>query len=137
MDNQDGRTWATELFDLWTALWNGDLALSEQIMAPEFTLRYAQPGTEVFDTIRTPQQFADLIAAFRKARPGLRFAPEGPTAVDLQPGDGGWTGLVTSPYLASFDGGERESRSGTDMLRVADGKIVEVWSVSNERTYYH
>lgn len=41
----DLRSFGVDLFDRWTAMWNGDLAVASQIMAPDFTLRYAQANT--------------------------------------------------------------------------------------------
>ncbi|MFF2149246.1 alpha/beta hydrolase fold domain-containing protein [Kitasatospora sp. NPDC058190] len=128
----DARRTGVEIYDQWTRLWNLDLALAEEIMAPELTLRYAQPGAEVFDKIRTPQQLAAAITAFHKVRPGLLFTPEGEAAVDLEFVDGRPNGLVARPYRASRpgDGGREVAVSGTDILRISDGLISEVWSVS-------
>ncbi|MFG3052546.1 hypothetical protein ACGFZP_16520 [Kitasatospora sp. NPDC048239] len=141
MDDHGIRAFGIGLFDQWTAMWNGDLDLANEIMAPDFVLRYAQAGTDAFDEIRTPQQLAEIIAAWHKSRTGLLFAAEGTAVVDLMPADGAPTGLVARPYLASYvteDGGE-VARSGIDILRVSGGSIVEVWSVSSGtagRTFY-
>ncbi|MFJ8313342.1 MULTISPECIES: hypothetical protein [unclassified Streptomyces] len=141
MGADDMRVFGIGLFDQWTAMWNGDLDLVNEIMAPEFVLRYAQAGTDAFDEIRTPQQLAEIVAAWHKSRTGLLFAAEGTAAVDLTPADDAPTGLVARPYLASFvaEDGVRVARSGVDILKVCDGLIVEVWSVSSGaagRTFY-
>jgi hypothetical protein len=122
---------AEQVFQDWTALWNGEVALAEKIMAPEFRLRYAQPGVDVFDTIRRPQQLADIIAKWHEMRPNLRFKPEGERVAELTMEDGGPTGKVASPYLArmTYEGEER-AVSGIDILRLENGRITEVWSVS-------
>lgn len=141
MGDQGMRAFGTGLFDKWTAMWNGDLDLVNEIMAPQFVLRYAQAGTDAFDEIGTPQQLAEVIAAWHESHTGLVFAAEGTAVVDLTLADDAPTGLVARPYLASFaaeDGG-KVARSGIDTLRVADGLIVEVWSVSSGaagRTFY-
>ncbi|MFE2323512.1 hypothetical protein ACFXD5_06260 [Streptomyces sp. NPDC059385] len=140
---EDLRQFGVEVYDRWTAMWNGDTALAERIMAPRFTLRYTQAGTEAFDDVTTPEQLAATIAAWHGTRTGLRFAAEGLAVVDLEPGAAAASpsGAVARPYLASFtapDGGV-VSRSGTDTLRVVDGLITEVWSVSSGaagRTFY-
>lgn len=126
------------LFDRWTAMWNGELSLATEIMAPTFRLRYAQPGTQSFDECRTPAQIAQLIAGWRQARPGLVFRADGEAAVDLRVIDGLPCGLVARPYLATLskERGEAVRKSGTDMLRIQGGRIAEVWSVSAERTFY-
>ncbi|MFD3553431.1 nuclear transport factor 2 family protein [Streptomyces goshikiensis] len=141
MSDNDVRQFGIHMYDQWTAMWNGDLDLAEKIMAPEFVLRYAQAGTEAFDDVRTPQQLADIIATWHRGRSGLRFVTEGSTVVDLALVDGAPTGLVARPYLASVtdEDGRIVARSGTDTLRIADGLISEVWSVSSGaagRTYY-
>ncbi|MFJ8011290.1 hypothetical protein [Streptomyces sp. NPDC096339] len=68
-------------------------------------------------------------------RTALRFAAEGFAVVDLEPGAGAASpsGAVARPYLASFtaQGGSTVARSGTDTLRLVDGLITEVWSVSS------
>ncbi|MFJ6047445.1 hypothetical protein [Streptomyces sp. NPDC092307] len=141
MGDNDVRRLGIDLYDRWTAMWNGDLDLAEKIMAPEFVLRYAQAGTEAFDDVRTPRQLADIIAVWHRERRGLRFVAEGAAVVDLALVDGTPTGLVARPYLASFTGEDARtvSRSGTDTLRITDGSISEVWSVSSGsagRTFY-
>ncbi len=130
-----------ELFDRWTAYWNEDYTQADAIMAPNFTLHYAQAGGERFDAIHTPEQMTEIIKAWHIMRKNIAFKPEGECVVDLNEEAGGLSGLVARPYFVVFDGedGERVSRSGTDILKVSDGKIVEVWSVSSGaqgRTFY-
>ncbi|MET9693958.1 hypothetical protein ABZY81_36940 [Streptomyces sp. NPDC006514] len=145
MNGNDVRQFGIHTYDRWTAMWNGDLDLAAKIMAPEFVLRYAQAGTEAFDDVRTPQQLADIIAAWHRERRGLRFVAEGAPVVDLALVDGAPTGLVARPYLASYlasvtgEDARTVARSGTDTLRITDGLISEVWSVSSGsagRTFY-
>ncbi|MBF6176340.1 nuclear transport factor 2 family protein [Nocardia blacklockiae] len=122
------REFGIELFDRWTELWNGDLDVAERILAPEFTLRYAQPGAEVFDSIRDPQALAQRIAAFRAERPGLKYETQGEPIIEMH---GPRTGSVARPYGARRPTPDGEMDvSGTDILRFVDGRIVEVWSVS-------
>ncbi|AHH18035.1 SnoaL-like domain-containing protein [Nocardia nova SH22a] len=131
------RDFGIEVFDLWTAMWNGELELAERIMAPRFTLRYAQPGAVAYDAIHDPAAFARQIAEFRRSMPGLRFEVQGDAVVDLGEGR---TGLVARPYGACRPGADGDVRvSGTDILRLDAGLIVEVWSVSgglHGRPYY-
>ncbi|GGX60737.1 hypothetical protein GCM10010324_01680 [Streptomyces hiroshimensis] len=126
------REFGIGLFEQWTAMWNGDSALADRIMAPEFRLRYAQAGTESFDDVRRPAQLVEVIAGWHRARPGLRFAAEGVAAVDLVLADGAPSGRVARPYRAAFTeaDGSTVARSGIDMLGVSGGLITEVWSVS-------
>ncbi|WP_326824943.1 ester cyclase [Streptosporangium sp. NBC_01639] len=123
------------IFELWSALWNGELGLAEQIMAPQFRLRYAQPGTDAFDQIRHPAQLAEMITQFQAARSGLHFAPDGEAVADVRLIDGVAHGKIARPYLARFtdETGRDLCISGIDMLRIEDGLITEVWSVSGGR----
>jgi hypothetical protein len=135
------RAFGVDLFDRWTAMWNGDLAIAPRIMAPEFTLRYAQAGTEMIDGVHTAAALAELVKRWHALRPGIEFTAEGEAAVDLAYVDGQPAGRVARPYLAVFvdAAGQTIARSGIDMFAVRDGRIVEVWSVSSGsagRTFY-
>lgn len=132
MQTTDVREIGVRMFDLWSAMWNGDRGLADQIMAPEFRLRYAQPGADEFDHIRHRDRLTEKISRFRQDRPGLSFAAEGEAVVDLELRGGLPHGKIARPYLARYTGETgRELRiSGIDMLRVENGLITEVWSVS-------
>ncbi|MFE2958076.1 hypothetical protein [Nocardia tengchongensis] len=124
------RDYAIDLFDRWTQLWNGDYALADEIMAPAFTLRYAQPGAAAYDSIRDRAAFVDAIDTFRKERPGLVFSTQGTPVVEM---DDTRTGIIARPYGAQVldsAGSVVRDISGTDILRAENGQIVEVWSVS-------
>ena len=132
----------TTVYDRWTALWNRESPTDDDLLAPELTLRYTQPGSEVFDDVRTPQQLRSLIDAWHARRGGtLRFAAEGLPVVDVRRDGAGVTGLVARPYLATHvaEDGTTSAISGVDVLRVERGQIAEVWSVSagaGWRTFY-
>ena len=129
--------YGVQIFDRWARLWSGDLALAEELMAATFTLRYAQPGATVWDDVKDPATFAEQIAAFRGDR-DLRYRAEGDPVVAL---DDTRTGLVARPYGAHFTEVDAtpKSVSGNDILRLDNGRIVEVWSASgglNGRSFY-
>jgi hypothetical protein len=130
-----------QIFDQWTDLWNLNLALSEEILAPRLSLHYAQADTEAFDKIKTPSQLSEMIAFWHKKRSGIIFKTEGEPVIDLIENDKGIFGLVARPYHVSFINEDRSriGRSGTDILKIVNGKIHEVWSVSSGalgRTFY-
>ena len=129
-----------QIFDQWTDLWNKNLVLSEKILAPRLSLHYAQAGTEAFDKIETPSQLSEMIAFWHQKRSGIVFKTEGESVIDLIENDHGISGLVARPYHVSFIENEnRIARSGTDILKIENGKIHEVWSVSSGelgRTFY-
>ena len=121
-----------EIYDRWTVLWNLRVADVAEIMAPAFVLRYAQRGTEPMDRATRPEDLVEIIKVWHRKRPGILFKTDGLPVVDLQLQDGAIRGLIARPYLVSFDGedGGRIAFSGTDILRVDNRHIVEVWSVS-------
>lgn len=132
--DEDARREGAEAFDRWTALWNREPVIPDELLAPDLTLRYTQAGSEPFDEVRTPAQLVALVDAWHAGRGGtLEFAAEGMPVVDVVPDDGGVTGLVARPYLVTHTptGGTPTSRSGVDVLRLERGRIAEVWSVSS------
>ena len=141
MTDQSLRLAGVAIFDRWTALWNHDLHLAEEIMAPWFTLRYAQANGELFDPIHRPSELASMIDSWHEKRPGIVFRAEGEAVVDLTLVGQTLVGLVARPYFVSFNGEDAQpvARSGTDILKITDGLIAEVWSVSSGaagRTFY-
>ncbi|MVU80313.1 hypothetical protein GPX89_24075 [Nocardia sp. ET3-3] len=125
------RDFGIELYNRWTAIWNRELPV-EEVMAPHFTLRYAQPGATVYDDIHDPAAFAAQIELFHKQLPGIVFAPQGIPVIEM---DETRTGLVAQPYGVTITRGDQVvDLSGTDILRSENGLIVEVWSVSGGLT---
>jgi len=129
------------IFDEWTDLWNMTLVQPEKILSSRLCLHYAQAGTEAFDKIETSAQLLDMIALWHQKRSGIVFRTEGEAVVDLIENDNGITGLIARPYHVSFfdENQNRIARSGTDILKIENGKIREVWSVSSGslgRTFY-
>ena len=130
-----------DLFERWTAMWNLNLDLAEEIMAPRFTLHYTQAGAEVFDDLHHPQELAGIIKVWHEKKPGIKFKSEGEAVIDLSLDGGSLTGFVARPYFVCFVSEQNQlvARSGTDILKITDGRISEVWSVSsgaNGRTFY-
>jgi hypothetical protein len=130
-----------QIFDQWTDLWNKNLALSEQLLASRLSLHYTQAGTEAFDEIHTPAQLCEMIKFWHQKRSRIIFKTEGEPVIDLIENDEGISGLVARPYHVSFvdENEARIARSGVDILKIAKGKIQEVWSVSSGalgRTFY-
>lgn len=128
----DSRAFAIELFDKWTAMWNGELLLADQIMASDFILRYAQPETEAMDLVRTSAAISQLIAAWRVKRGGPIFRAEGDPIVEVSGQSSMPTGVIARPYgvTLSPDGRPPHTVSGIDILRFRQGRIIDVLSAS-------
>ncbi|WP_168724370.1 nuclear transport factor 2 family protein [Streptomyces sp. A1547] len=126
------RAQGTALLDGWTQLWNGDLALAEALIAPDFRLRFANtvPGTGPDATLDRPDLTA-FIGSHRGERPGLTYAVDGPPVVD------GARAEVAARWTATYtDGsGHHVTKSGIDLLAIADGRIAAVWSLTGDRRF--
>ncbi|WP_051833626.1 nuclear transport factor 2 family protein [Streptomyces katrae] len=126
------RAQGTALLDGWTRLWNGDLALAEALIAPAFRLRFANtvPGTGPDVTLGRPDLTA-FVGSHREERPGLTYAVDGPPVVD------GARAEVAARWTATYtDGsGDRVTKSGIDVLAIADGRIAAVWSLTGDRRF--
>ncbi|MEU6867616.1 nuclear transport factor 2 family protein [Streptomyces sp. NPDC046876] len=126
------RAEGTALLDGWTRLWNGDLALADDLIAPDFRLRFANsvPGTGPDATLDRPDLTA-VIAAHRQERPGLTYAVDGPPVVDSARTE------VAARWTATYtDGsGQPVTKSGIDLLAITDSRIAAVWSLTGDRLF--
>ncbi|WP_329376436.1 hypothetical protein OG625_02665 [Streptomyces sp. NBC_01351] len=122
----------TRLVEGWTALWNGDVALAEQILAPDFRLHFADD----FDGGGSAKTFGqDELTAFISvnglALTGLTFAADAAPLVDSERGE------MACRWTESHDdgGGDVAVKSGIDMFAVTDGRISAVWSLTGNRRF--
>ncbi|MEU6211132.1 nuclear transport factor 2 family protein [Streptomyces sp. JL4002] len=122
----------TRLVEGWTALWNGDVALAERILAPGFRLHFADDfdGTGSAATFGQEELMA-FISANGHALTGLTFAADAAPLVDPERGE------MACRWIESQDGGRGETvvRSGIDMFAVTDGRISSVWSLTGNRRF--
>ncbi|MFG2716270.1 hypothetical protein ACGFX2_37930 [Streptomyces goshikiensis] len=122
----------TRLVEGWTALWNGDIALTEQILAPGFRLHFADD----FDGTGSAKSFGqDELTAFISANShtltGLAFAADAAPLIDAERGE------MACRWIESHadGGGDVVVKSGIDMFAVADGRISAVWSLTGNRRF--
>ncbi|MER6198365.1 nuclear transport factor 2 family protein [Streptomyces sp. NPDC001586] len=121
----------TRLVEGWTALWNGDLALAEQILAPGFRLHFADD----FDGTGSAATFGrDELTAFIStnslALTGLTFAADAAPLVDSERGE-----MACRWLESNTGGGDVVVKSGIDMFAVTDGRISAVWSLTGNRRF--
>jgi len=120
------------LWEPWADLWNGDLALTEQIIAADFVAHAAPITGTGPDEVHGRAGLAGWITGIRAAIPDLHFTTQlGP----LADGDlvaGRWRaygtyqgGIPGAPTTAS---GTVVTFTGTDTWRVAGGQIAEYWA---------
>lgn len=117
------------LWQQWGDLWNGKAGAAE-LAAPEFTIHAALIDGSPSSVLRGPEGLAAMIAQIRAAFPDLTFTTEvGP----LRDGDfliGRWR--ADGHYAGGFPGataaaGTPIAFTGTDILRLSDGRLVEYW----------
>lgn len=118
------------LWQPWLALWNGDLAVADEIIAPGFEAHFAPMGGSPGD-VRGPAGLQEWISG--ATAPFTDYAFE--TVVGpLADGDlvaGRW--LFRGAYQGGFPGaspdaiGQRVEYAGMDLLRVEAGQIAEYW----------
>ncbi|MFG2874582.1 hypothetical protein ACGFYU_06160 [Streptomyces sp. NPDC048337] len=121
----------TRLVDGWAALWNGDVALAEQILAPGFRLYFADDfgGSGSAATFGQAELTA-FISANSHALTGLTFAAEAAPLVDSERGE-----MAVRWCESQGDGGDVVVKSGIDMFAVTDGRISAVWSLTGNRRF--
>ncbi|MEV7614118.1 nuclear transport factor 2 family protein [Streptomyces sp. NPDC089799] len=126
------RAQGVALLDGWTRLWNGDLALVAELIAPGFRLRFGNtvPGTGPDSTLDRPDLGA-FISAHRQELPGLTYAVDGLPTVD------GTQGEVAARWTVTYVGssGDVVTKSGIDLLAIVDGRIAGVWSLTGDRRF--
>ena len=105
------------------ALDRGNLAVADELIAPDFVDHAAPPGME-----HGPDGFKAAVAAYRAAFPDLQ------AAVEEQVAEGDRVavrltarGTHTGPLMGLPPTGKEVSFAGMKLFRIAEGKIVESW----------
>ena len=118
-----------ELWDRWIELWNGDLALAETIVHPEFAL-HRIPPPRIPDQLGGREGLVAWIEQTRSLFPDLRFTVEVGPIVDGRMVAGRW--IAEGSYQGGIPGstappGTRVGFHGNDIWRAEDGMIREYW----------
>jgi SnoaL-like polyketide cyclase len=128
------------LWQDWVQLWNGDLAqadrivslefLSPEFLSPEFRVHVALLDGSSEDAIRGPGGLTRWIKESRGIFSDLKFTTKVGPLIDGQYIVGRWE--ATGPYKggmprATAAPGTDVTFTGTDILLVRGGKIVEYW----------
>jgi predicted SnoaL-like aldol condensation-catalyzing enzyme len=119
VDIMDARKMAED----WTLLWNGDFDLAEKLLAPDFRIHFGRlSDAEAGDGVAGPAGMVGYIRAVHARNPDVRFTMDPPVVADTDQFALRWASTRADRDV-----------SGTDVARLADGKIAEVWSVVGER----
>lgn len=104
------------LLNAWIDLWNGEFQLAEEIVHEDFVWHVAPLSGGPSQDHTGREQLVEWIRGSHQAMPGLKFT------VDVGP-------ISQEPFhvLRWFAEAGSVSFHGTDILRVADGRIAEYW----------
>lgn len=114
----------------WAKLFNagGDLALIDEIVAPDFLSHSAPPGLPM-----GREGVREWVRIFRQAFPDLYSKAEDVIVEDdkvVERFSGGGTNL--GPFFGNPATGKKGTITGINIFRIADGKIVEHWGNSDD-----
>lgn len=119
-----------ELWKPWFELWNGDLAVADELIAPNFVAHFAPAGNSPAE-VRGPQGLKDWIAGAVATFTDYSFTTTvGPLADDDMVA-GRW--LFRATYTGGIPGssptavGQSVEYEGADIFRVENGQIAEYW----------
>lgn len=118
------------MLDDWLRLWNGDYERAPGIISPAFRVHAALINGGDGSSIRGVDGLVTWIAQTRAAFPDLRFTEQVAPLIDGRHASIRWT--ATGTYAGGFPGAKAEPGTvvrftGTDTLRMRDGRFVEYW----------
>ncbi|MEV5388557.1 ester cyclase [Streptomyces sp. NPDC052721] len=118
------------MLDAWLRLWNGDYTQAPGIISPDFTVHAALLDGGDGSSIRGADGLVAWISQTRAAFPDLRFSLQIDPLVAKDHASVRWT--ATGTYAGGFPGaraqpGTTVTFTGTDTLRIKNGKFVEYW----------
>ncbi|MET7975285.1 ester cyclase [Streptomyces mirabilis] len=118
------------MLDAWLRLWNGDVAQAPGIISPGFRVHAALLDGGDGSSIRGVDGLVAWIGQTRAAFRDLHFTIEVPPLVDGRYASVRWT--ATGTYAGGFPGAKAQpgtvvTFTGTDTLRMRDGRFAEYW----------
>jgi len=119
-----------ELWLSWIALWNGNLSIADEIIAPNFVAHFAPIGNSPGE-VHGPDGLKQWIGAAVRAFPDYSFTTTVGPLADEDHVAGRW--LFRAIYQGGMPGaspgaiGKQVEYAGMDLFRVEAGKIVEYW----------
>lgn len=121
---------SNDLWESWSALWNGNLSIADTLIAPNFVAHFAPAGASPSE-VRGPDALKQWIGGSVAAFSDSSFTTVVGPLADKDMVAGRW--LFRGTYAGGIPGaspdavGTHVEYAGMDMLRVEAGKIVEYW----------
>ena len=118
------------LWQSWSKLWNGNLSVADEIIAPNFVAHFAPMGNSPAE-VHGPDGLKQWISAAGGAFTNQSFTTKVGPITDEDYVAGRW--LFRGTYQGGIPGalesaiGKHVEYAGMDIFRVEAGKIVEYW----------
>jgi predicted ester cyclase len=128
------------LAEPWKELWNGDLTLTDKIIAEDFVAHAAPLTGAGSDQMRGREALNGWVNGIHAILPDLSFEIEVGPIVDDDYMVVRWKARGT--YGGGFPGaspdavGREITFTGTDTLRIADGKLAEYWANADSLLFF-
>jgi len=120
----------TVIWNSWNRLWNGDLAIADELISPQFVAHFA-PMSANQGEVRGPDALKQWVQTAVGAFDDYHFVTEVGPIGDADTIAGRWVFQGTFrggiPGAAPDAVGKHIRYNGIDIFRVAEGKIVEYW----------
>jgi predicted ester cyclase len=124
----------------WKDLWNGDLAMTDKIIAKDFVAHAAPLTGSGADQIRGREALNGWVSGIRSVIPDLTFTVEVGPITDADHLVVRWRAQGTYrgglPGTGSESVGRKVNFTGTDTLRVADGMLAEYWANADSLLFF-
>ncbi len=135
MSMQEGKDRMSEhdnkaLWEPWLELWNGNLAVADEIIAPGFVAHFAPAGNSPGE-VRGPEGLKQWIGGTLQSFADYSFTTTVGPLADEDKVAGRW--VFRAVYQGGIPGsspdaiGNRIEYAGMDIIRVESGKIAEYW----------
>ena len=128
------------LAEPWKDLWNGDLSVTDKIIAEDFVAHAAPLTGAGPDVMRGREALSQWIGGIHAVIPDLTFDIEVGPITDDEHLVVRWKAHGT--YAGGFPGAPPEAAgreltfTGTDILRIADGKLAEYWANADSLLFF-
>jgi len=128
------------LAEPWKDLWNGDLSLTDKVIAEDFVAHAAPLTGTGSDQIHGRQALNAWVSGIHAILSDLAFVIEVGPITDDEHMVVRWKARGT--YRGGFPGAPAEAAdreitfTGTDTLRIADGKLAEYWANADSLLFF-